>query len=336
MNTLKYESEKLEILKSNNIALSNDSIEIQELSDDKISVKILYAETDFEVIIFLSYPLDFIINTPELLPSEYLLNKMTDVQVLMNLPSLLSWLTSELKNYNKDLHHEFKDIISNLIDNSIIEKNYELLVNSNEATLYLKFSVENLELSSFVESVESNILINSTQHYFIIKIVEKEKSMDFSVTYSSSLLKIFPDLKTLPIELDESDVILMVLDLRNFVIDNILRLKGDWMKRASFLVPLYKHFEEQREMVAFINFETMTELQIGFVTKSKKTLVEIKLSSALDSDQHPKVFLSLQNKSPTSKVKKCDINCSFGPEMFEDVDLFSEVLCNVFKRESVM
>ena len=105
------------------------------------------------------------------------------------------------------------------------------------------------------------------------------------------------------------------------------------MKRASFLVPLYKHFDEQSEMAAFINFETMTEVQIGFVTKSKKTLVEIKLP--LDSDQHPKVFLSLQNKAPVSKVKKYDLNSSFGSEMFEDVELFSEELLNVLKEESM-
>ena len=63
--------------------------------DNKQSLKILYAETDFELMIFRSSPLDFIIKTPDLLPPEYLLDKMADIENMMNVPRLLSWLTAE-------------------------------------------------------------------------------------------------------------------------------------------------------------------------------------------------------------------------------------------------
>jgi len=331
MDVLQFEREKLEVLQSIDIALTDNSIEIKELSD-RISVKIIYAETDFGVTVFLSSPLDFIINTPELLPSKYLVSKNCDIETVMNLTSLLSWLTSELKNYNRDHHQEFNDIISNLIDNNAIEKNnYELLVEDDKTSLYVKFSIEIMEAASFMESIENNMLINSTEHYFIIKVVEMKKSLDFSLTFSSSLLRMFPGLRTLPIELDDRDITSVVLKVKDTVSEKILELQRDWMKRASFLVPLYQQFTGQREMVTFINFETMTRLQLGFVTNSKKSVVEIQLPQDYP-DQHPKVTLSIMNKTPASRVKKYDINSDFDTVVFEDVNLFHKELFNILKK----
>lgn len=331
MDVLQFEREKLEVLQSIDIALTDNSIEIKELSD-RISVKIIYAETDFGVTVFLSSPLDFIINTPELLPSKYLVSKNCDIETVMNLTSLLSWLTSELKNYNRDHHQEFNDIISNLIDNNAIEKNnYELLVEDDKTSLYVKFSIEIMEAASFMESIENNMLINSTEHYFIIKVVEMKKSLDFSLTFSSSLLRMFPGLRTLPIELDDRDITSVVLKVKDTVSEKILELQRDWMKRASFLVPLYQQFTGQREMVTFINFETMTRLQLGFVTNSKKSVVEIQLPQDYP-DQHPKVTLSIMNKTPASRVKKYDINSDFDTVVFEDVNLFHKELFNILKE----
>ena len=78
MNVLQYEKAKLEVLQSKEIVLFNDSIEIQEVNEEKrrLNIKMNYAETDFGVTAYLTSPLDFIITTP-----EWILNPVTELFV---------------------------------------------------------------------------------------------------------------------------------------------------------------------------------------------------------------------------------------------------------------
>ena len=330
MNKLQYERSKLEVLQSSDIALGNDSIEIRELSDDKILVKVSYAERDFEVMIFLSSPLDFIIISKELLPMEHITTMNTDI----SLKSLLARLTSELKNYNMDQSQEFKDIIRNLCDNDVIEKdNFELLVEARQTTLYLKFPVKNIQLASLTESIESDKLINSTEHYFMLKIVDKKmkKFKDFSMTFSSSLLRMLPGVESLLIEPEDSHVTSIVLQLKDTLMKEITRLQTAWFTRASFLFPLYQDFRDEKVVHTHINYETMTELQLAFVLNSKKALVEIKMPPEYPA-KDPAVTLWLTSKDPASKIRKFDMKSDFSPKAFRNVDLFHQELQNTLKE----
>ena len=336
MNVLEYEKAKLAVLQSKDIVLFDNSIEIQELDEAdnrKIRVSINYAETDFVVIVFLTSPLDFLITTPDLLPPHYLLNKKIPPDTLKSLPSLLSWLTLELKNYNRSRHDKLNNIISDLISeaNIVDENNYELMVTERKATLYLKFPIEDLDLVCFMESVRNNKLINSTEHYFVLKIVytEAKDSMDFSLTYSSCLLRMLPGLKTSSVELTQKDnIVTMVSNLKDTVIEKINDLHRDWKARASFLLPLYQAFEETGGET-LIDFETMTELQLGFAFESRKALLEISLPYDYPSNA-PQVCLSI--KTATSRAKKYDLTSQFTPDVFSDVEQFHGKLLKILRE----
>ena len=331
MNVLLYERSKLEVLQSNDIALVPDSIEIRELREDKIIVRISYAEKILEVTVFLGRPLDFIIHSSELLPTDYLMTKTPDIDNLSELSCLLVWLLSEVKNYNRDQNPEFSEILSNLSANDVIERdNYELLVEGRQSTMYLKFPVENVELSSFMESVENDRLINNSEQYFILKIVNIGKSQDFSLSFSPSLVRMFPALQTFAPDLEESDLFSMVVRLKASVTEKILQMKGDWMARAAFLVPLYQDFREERDIQTFINFETMTELQLAFQVKAQKALVEMNVP--LDFPENdPTINLFLSSKG-SIRMKKFDMKRHFASEVFGEVRLFHEELLNILKE----
>ena len=313
MNVLQYEKAKLEVLQSDTIVLFNNSIEFEEEKNGRVTVKLNYAETDFVVKVFLTSPLDFIIITSELLPADYLLTKKISPDILHGLPSLLSWLTSELKNYNRGRHANMNTIISDLSEANILEKdNYELLVKDRKATLYLKFPVKDLELASIMESVSSNKLINSIDHYFFLKIVETgaKGSMDFSLTYSSGLLRMLPGLKTSSVEIKKSDTVSMVTNLKDTVMGKINELHRAWKARASFLLPLYHAFKEDGAET-LIDFETMTDLQLGFMFEARKALLEISLPN--DS---PRVRLTI--KTANSKARKYDLTSEITPGLVSD------------------
>ena len=324
MNVLQYEKAKLEVLQSDHIVLFNNSIEFEEEKPGRIRVKLNYAETDFVVRIFLTSPLDFTIITSELLPADYLLTRKISPDTLHGLPSLLSWLTEELKNYNRGRHANMNTIISDLSEANILEKdNYELLVKDRKATLYLKFPVKDLKLVSFMESVSNNKLINSTDHYFIIKIVEAgaKGSMDFSLTYSSCLLRMLPDLKTSSVEMQKSDTVSMVTNLKDTVVGKINEFHRAWQARASFLLPLYHAFKEDGAET-HIDFETMTEFQMGLQVQTRKALLEISLPN--DS---PRVCLTI--KTATSKTRKYDLTLEITPDLVSDVEQFHRELLRI-------
>ena len=336
MNVLEYERAKLEVLQSNDIVLLNNSIEIEELTENnsKIRVTLHYAETNFVVVVFLTSPLDFFIITPDLLPMDYLLNKEISLDTLKGLPSLLSWLTSELKNYNRGRHAKLNKIISDLTEADILqEDNYELMVEDRKATLYLKFPIKDLELVSFMESVSNNKLINSTEHYFVLKIVytNAKGSMDFDLTYSSGLLRMLPGLKTSSVELNETDIVSNVSHVKETVIGKINGLHSDWKARASFLLPLYHVFNEAGGKT-LIDFETMTEFQLGFAAsgdQSTKALLEISLPSDYPNNS-PKVCLSI--KTATTRVKKYDLTGEIPLDRISDVEQFHGELLRILKE----
>ena len=335
MNVLEYEKAKLAVLQSKNIVLFDNSIEIQELKEvdnRKIRVSLNYAETDFVVIIYLTSPLDFLITSPDLLPPDYLLNKKIPPDSLKSLSSLLSWLTLGLKNYNRSRHAKLDNTISDLSEANIVdENNYELMVTERKATLYLKFPIEDLDLVCFMESVRNNKLINSTEHYFVLKIVntEAKDSMDFSLTYSSCLLSMLPGLKTSPVELTQNDnIVTMVSNLKDTVIKKINDLHRDRKARASFLLPLYQAFDEAGGET-LIDFDTMTELQLGFAFESRKALLEISLPYDYPSNA-PQVCLSI--KPATSRAKKYDLTSEFPPDVFSDVEQFHGKLLKILRE----
>ena len=329
MNVLQYEKAKLEVLKSSDIVLFSNSIECEEEMKGRITVKMNYAETDFVVLIFLTSPLDFIIRTPELLPADYLRTKKFCPATLNSLPSLLSRLTSELKNYNRGRHDNMNNIISDLCDAKVLEEdNYELLVRDSKASLYLKFPITDLDLVSFMESVSNDRLINSSDHHVILKIVETgaKGSLDFSLTYSSGLLRMLPGLKSSPVEMKQSDIVSMVSSLKENLTEKINDLHRDWKARASFLLPLYQAFNEDGGEVR-IDFETMTELQLGFVFESKKALLEISLPKKSPS---PKVCLTI--KTATSRAKKHDLTREITPGLVSEVEQFHGELLNILQN----
>lgn len=308
MDILVQEKSKLEVLKSNSLVLLPNSIsivpyvpvgvqmkDVHPMSTQRVTLNIRYANTLFSVLVTMDNPLDFVITTPNLLPMSYFDDK-TFPKDFPNtrLVDLVRWLLGNLRQHMfKVVAREEKlDSLATAIENMITmnfisENSYEMVMLGEKVTLLFKFRPEeNIKLASVKEMVEEDKLINSGGHFFVLKMGFKVDTGDFipgdfAITFSSDLSNMLPELAkfsqsglTMKLATDLVDFLMHVKDRVDKTIS--CAVKG-WEKRARLLTLLNSVFEDSDQAIAYLDYNTMSTIDLAFRKESAKCVLKIEL-----------------------------------------------------------
>ena len=313
-----------------------------------MSIDIQYATSVFNIVVKMDNVLDFMINSPRLLPMIYLDEKPFPLKYEnCTLMELLNWLIGHIKSYvleQVSLRDNLKYLyhgIKSLRDMNVIEdKSFEIEMLNGEVILFVKFTVDFIYLNDLTSLVKENMLINTGGHYFVLKLVfnadtGKMKPDEHSITYSTEISRMLPVVK------NHSFLTSTDLEFEEFIIDmkeevsSILRKSLDsWESRSKFLLLIFHLAEELNIAVSFIDITQMKEIRVAFQTDASKIMLKVELSDSFPTDE-AKCQLFYQSKqaeevretrhSSSIKEQSFNFNCSSKSEA-EIADYFLDVV----------
>ena len=320
MNKYEILSSKLEVLRSSDLTLSNESIEVlEDVGNDRLKVKMNYSDTTIDATFFMQKPLDFVINTPELVSMDSLVNASSLFSSSESLHGILKCIRREIRKSMKSKLDFFPNMSSlrgviddMIIDNVIDEEDYDLKVDDEKVTLMFKLKPEEvLDIQCFNVST-NNKIVNGTMHYYLIKMVFRAETglliaPEFCISFSSCLERSLPDLKEarwpdVEHRLVRESLGDTILALRESTNDQISHCYRAWQRRARLLVRLYSTFEQDEAVSVRLDSVTMTRLQLGLRLPGGKLVLEVRLGA--DHPATPATFVLHQQRAGEAEVRR--------------------------------
>ena len=323
MNTLEITTSKLEVLRSSDLTLSNNSLEFEDLANDRLKVKLNYSDTTINVTFLMQKPLDFALDCPELISMDSLENSYSALSSCSSSPSMyemLKWIRREIKQSMKSKLEFFPEmspltgVIDALISEKLIdEKDYDLKVDDEKVIFIIKSIPEEvLDLQSFNVSMNNNKIVNGTKHYYLTKLVFRTETgqlvaPEFCISFSSCIGKSFPGLKEVrwpDVEhrLVKENLVDTILALKEATNDHISHFYRAWQRRAQLLVRLYYTFQQDEAVSVRLDTEAMTRLQLGFRLPGGKLVLEVRLGA--DHPATPATFVLHQQRAGEEEVRR--------------------------------
>ena len=357
MNKYEILTSKLEVLRSSDLTLSNDSIEVfEDVGNDRLKVKMNYSDTTVDASFFMQKPLDFVLHSPELISMDSLENASSassSISSSESLHEILKCIRREIRNSMKSKLEFFPNmsalrgvIDDMIIDNVIDEEDYDLKVDDKKVTLMFKLKPEEvLDIQCFNVSTNSNKIVNGTMHYYLIKMVFRSESglliaPEFCISFSSCLERSLPDLKEArwpeaEPRLVRESLVDTILALKESTNDQISHCCRAWQRRAQLLVRLYSTFQQDEAVSARLDTVTMTRLQLGFRLPGVKCVLEAVLGA--DHPATPATFELHQQRVGEEEVRRrpvMEAATGMTPNMTDDE--FLEALYNLMYKLSAL
>ena len=352
MNNFEIMTSKLEVLRSSDLTLSNNSLELEDLANDRLKVKLNYSDTIIDVTFFMLKPLDFVLDCPELISMDSLEISYSELSSSSSsLYEILKWIRREIKQSMKSKLEFFPNmspltgVIDALISEKLIdEEDYDLKVDDEKVTFIFKSTPEEvLDLQSFNVSMNNNKIVNGTKHYYLTKLVFRTETgqlvaPEFCISFSSCIGKSFLGLKEVrwpDVEhrLVRENLVDTILALKEATNDYISQFYRAWQRRAQLLVRLYYTFQQDEAVSARLDTVTMTRLQLGFRLPGVKCVLEAVLGS--DHPATPATFELHQQRVGEEEVRRrpvMEAATGMTPNMTDDE--FLEALYNLMDKLS--
>jgi len=309
MDILTLEKSKLEVLQSSSLVLLPNSITIEphppadidsqedSMTTKRISLSIRYADTIISVLVTMENPLDFIVTTPNIFPMKYLDDKGFPPNFPQTrLVELLKWLINHLKAHMTERLSDGNKLgsLATALDNMvgmdfIKEDSYELMVLDSKATLLVKFRPgEDIKLASVNEMVKEDKLINSGGHFFVLKMVFKVDTGtflpgEFAICFSSDLTYMLPEVAKfnhpgLSDKLATTNLVEFLMYVKESVDKTISDAVAGWERRSRLLLLVYSIFEDGEQALVYLDYNTMTIVELAFRSASDKHMLKMELS----------------------------------------------------------
>ena len=340
----------VEVLRNKKLSLTGNSVEIKDIGQNKVEIKVIYCETTLKLLVKMDKPLDFLISDSDILPRDY----FNDQEIPTNfenlsLNQLLTWILSHVRSSmmsNLEFYPNISplnDIINSLVEDEIIVENgYDIIVEDERATLLLKFQPErSMDLVNLPESMSSNKLQNVTEQFFILKLVIKSESgqlltSEFGIIFSPSLISSLPDLDDviypgLDSMLKNNDLMTNILEIQRFVNLNIQEAYQGYLRRRSCLMMLYIAFRNNKVFRPSIDTTSMTMIQLGCNHKARNYVWEISLGTNHPESSPKAVWYNKDiGDDRVRTVNLKDTITGFHPNM-TDEDIYDATIAMIVK-----